>query len=150
MPIMTAVTGFDDRNMINQCLMYRYIISYEPYNFKGHLDDFPKTLEYGKKMDALRKELRDYFWDGEFRDTCGAIVTTADGEIHHPYAVFVNVKNGHLGLVISNYDEYNSAVIKVKLENSYPLEYYRLVDDSQWRSAKWGIKIPPCSAAVVI
>ena len=32
---MTAVTGFDDRNMINQCLLYRYIISYEPYNFKG-------------------------------------------------------------------------------------------------------------------
>ena len=150
MPIMTAVTGFDDRNMINQCLMYRYIISYEPYNFKGRLDDFPKTLEYGKKMDALRKELRDYFWDGEFRDTCGAIVTTADGESHYPYAVFVNAKNGHPGLVISNYDEYNSAVVKVKLENSYPLEYYRLVDDSQWRSAKWGIKIPPCSAAVVI
>ena len=33
---MTAVTGFNDRNMVNQCLMYRYIISYEPYNFKGH------------------------------------------------------------------------------------------------------------------
>ena len=40
---MTAVTGFNDRNMINQCLMYRYIISYEPYNFKGRLDDYPLT-----------------------------------------------------------------------------------------------------------
>ena len=40
---MTAVTGFNDRNMINQCLMYRYMISYEPYNFKGRLDDYPLT-----------------------------------------------------------------------------------------------------------
>ncbi|HHY82797.1 MAG TPA: hypothetical protein GX505_08990 [Clostridiales bacterium] len=34
---MTAVTGFNDRNMINQCLLYRYIISYEPYNSKDVL-----------------------------------------------------------------------------------------------------------------
>ena len=46
-PLMTAVTGFNDRNMINQCLMYRYIISYEPYNFKGLLDDYPLTMAYG-------------------------------------------------------------------------------------------------------
>ena len=40
---MTAVTGFNDRNMINQCLLYHYVISYEPYNFKGRLDDYPLT-----------------------------------------------------------------------------------------------------------
>ena len=73
---MTAVTGFNDRNMINQCLLYRYIISYEPYNFKGRLDDYPLTMAYGKQMDALRTELRDYFWDGEFRDRMGASVRT--------------------------------------------------------------------------
>ena len=84
---MTAVTGFNDRNMINQCLLYRYVISYEPYNFKGRLDDYPLTLAYGKQMDALRSELREYFWDGEFRDTVGAAVTCA-GKPHHPYAVF--------------------------------------------------------------
>ncbi len=56
---MTAVTGFDDRNMINQCLLYRYIISYEPYNFKGLPEDYPLTLAYGKQMDALRTELRE-------------------------------------------------------------------------------------------
>ena len=46
MPLMTAISGFNDRNMINQCLLYRYIMSYEPYNFKGHLDDFPLTMDY--------------------------------------------------------------------------------------------------------
>ncbi|MCK5249043.1 MAG: hypothetical protein KAJ98_03710, partial [Spirochaetaceae bacterium] len=87
-PLMTAVNGFNDRNMINQCLMYRYIISYEPYNFKGSLDDIPLTVAYGNKMDALREELRLYFWDGEFRHECGASVTTTDGVEYHPYAVF--------------------------------------------------------------
>ena len=33
-------------------------------HFKGRLDDFPLTLAYGKRVDALR----DYLWDGEFRD----------------------------------------------------------------------------------
>ena len=48
-PIMIAVTGFEDREMINRALLYRYILSYEPYNFKGDLRDFPLTVEYGKK-----------------------------------------------------------------------------------------------------
>src|SRR5262249_32783097 len=54
-PIMIAVCGFDDREMINRALLYRYIISYEPFNFKGDLTDFPLTLEYGKKIDSLRR-----------------------------------------------------------------------------------------------
>ncbi len=105
--LMTAVTGFDDRTMINQCLMYRYIISYEPFNFKGSLDDFPATVAYGRKMDALRTELREYFWDGEFRDEVGAVVT-ANGKPHRPYAVFVSRATGRSGLVICNYDEHRA------------------------------------------
>ena len=54
-PLMVAVTGFDDREMLNRCLLDRYIISYEPYYFKGHLTNFPLTLAYGKKIDALRR-----------------------------------------------------------------------------------------------
>ena len=48
-PMMVAVTGFDDREMLNLVLMDRYLISYEPYNFKGRLGDFPLTLAYGKE-----------------------------------------------------------------------------------------------------
>ncbi len=149
-PLMTAVTGFNDRNMINQCLMYRYIISYEPYNFKGRLDDFPLTMDYGKKMDALRTELRDYFWDGEFRDKVGATVTTADGKPHHPYAVFLNRKNGKRGVVICNYDEEKTITVQVTLDGDERLSRYRLVDDPTWRSTERGITLPPCSVAVVI
>jgi hypothetical protein len=146
---MTAVTGFDDRSMINQCLMYRYIISYEPYNFKGRLDDFPLTIEYGKKMDALRTELREYFWDGEFRDTVGAIVTH-EGELHHPYSVFISRKSGKAGLVICNYDEANTISVSARLENQQVLSKYRLVDDPEWKTDIHSITLPPCSAAVVI
>ena len=95
---MTAISGFNDRNMVNQCLLCRYIMSYEPYHFKGHLDDFPLTMDYGKRMDALRLELRDYFWDGEYRDTVGARVTNAAGAPHHPYAVFISASEQKPGL----------------------------------------------------
>ena len=146
---MTAVTGFNDRNMINQCLLYRYIISYEPYNFKGRLDDFPLTLEYGKKMDALRSELRDYFWDGEFRDTAGAKVTCA-GKPHHPYSVFINAHSGKSGLVICNYAEHASITVNASMDNGQVLERCRLVDAPDWVPAGQGIAIPPQSAVLVI
>jgi len=149
-PLMTAVTGFNDRNMINQCLMYRYIISYEPYNFKGRLDDFPLTIEYGKKMDALRTELRDYFWDGEFRHELGASVTTLDGQPHRPYSVFLNRKSGKSGVVVANYDEKMTVTVQVALDSGERLGRYRLVDDPVWHSTEDGIVLPPCSAAVVI
>jgi len=148
-PLMTAVTGFNDRNMINQCLLYRYIISYEPYNFKGHLDDFPLTVAYGRQMDALRTELREYFWDGEFRHEVGARVTAA-GQPHHPYAVFAHRDTGQLAVAIANYDEKEAITVQVTLDDGGVLQRYRLVDDPTWRPAAAGVHIPPCSAAVVL
>jgi hypothetical protein len=135
--------------MLNQCLMYRYIVSYEPYNFKGHLDDYPLTMAYGKQMDVLRTELRDYFWDGEFRHEVGACVSNG-AEPHHPYAVFINRKTGKPGLVICNYDEKQTITVQAALDNGEALNRYRLVDDPTWRAAGNGITLPPCSAAVII
>jgi hypothetical protein len=146
---MTAVTGFNDRNMINQCLLYRYIISYEPYNFKGSLKDFPLTVEYGKKMDTLRSEYRDYFWDGEFQNCIGARVTLAEGKIHHPYAVYRNRKNNKLGVIISNYDRDTRIELDVMLDNGKKLKKYRLVDDKNWLETE-RVKIPPESAVILL
>lgn len=147
---MTAVTGFNDRNMINQCLMYKYIISYEPYNFKGRLDDYPLTMEYGKKMDSLRTELRDYFWDGEFRLMAGASVETEDGSKSEHYSVFKNRNNGKSGLVICNYNQKEHIKVSAKLDNGDKLERYRLVDSKEWKPVDEWVEIPPCSAAVVL
>jgi hypothetical protein len=148
-PLMTAVTGFNDRNMLNQCLMYRYIVSYEPYNFKGRLGDFPLTLEYGKKMDALRTELRDFFWDGQFRHEVGAEVT-GEGKPHHPYAVFINRKTKKRGLVICNYDDAKPVTVRITPGQAPTHFTYRLVDAPEWKDGDADIVIPPCSAVVVI
>lgn len=147
--LMTAVTGFNDRNMLNQCLMYRYIISYEPFNFKGRLDDYPLTMAYGKQMDSLRTELRDYLWDGEYRDKVGAAVTV-DGQPHHPFSVFLNHANGKQAVVVVNYDEGKTIMAHVKLDGSQSLGRYRLVDDAAWRPTANGVRVPPLSAAIVV
>ncbi len=147
--LMTAVYGFNDRNMINQCLLYRYIISYEPYNFKGRLDDYPLTIAYGKQMDALRTELREFFWDGEFRDTVGATVT-CEGRAHHPYAVYINARTSKVGLVICNYEEDLPVTLVASQENGEAFSRFRLVDDPDWKQVEGGINLPPQSAAVVI
>jgi hypothetical protein len=100
LPIMIAITGFDDREMINQALRYRYILSYEPFNFKGNLDDFPLTMAYGEKMDALRKRYRDYLWDAEFRDDRDAGVRV-EGKHYLNYSVFRR-QDGKRAVVVVN------------------------------------------------
>lgn len=99
-PMMIAVTGFDDREMINEALMYRYILSYEPFNFKGDIRDFPLTVAYGEKVDALRRRYRDYLWDAEFRDTLGAKVWVGNA-LYRDYSVYAR-KDGRRGMVIVN------------------------------------------------
>lgn len=146
-PLMTAATGFDDRNIINQCLLYRYVISYEPYNFKGRIPDFTRTVGYGQRMDALRTELREWFWDGTFRDTLGAGVRTADGRPHHPYAVFLHRDTGERGLAVANYRDEQVTLEVEGLEG--PLAS-RLVDDAQWRETSGRVDVPARSAAVLI
>ena len=87
-PIMIAATGTNDRNMLNRALLHRYNISYEPRNFKGRLIEIPATIEYGKRIDALRRRYRDFLWDAAYHDTIGATVLH-DGKPHSPYTVYV-------------------------------------------------------------
>lgn len=147
--IMSAVIGFEDRGMINQCLLNRYIISYEPYNFKGMLSDYPRTVAYGKKMDKLRTDLREYFWDGEFMDTIGGQVTLEDGTPLTSYAVYKGT-NGKEGMIICNYDEEKPITVIVKLDSGQKLTGYRLVDDDEVTAFDTTFVIPARSAAAVI
>lgn len=147
--IMTAVIGFEDRGMINQCLLNKYIISYEPYCFKGKLSDYPDTICYGQKMDRLRTELREYFWDGEFTGQLHGDVRLADGNKLDSYTVFKGT-NGKYGMVICNYDEENPITVIPSLENGEKLTRFRLVDDDDMTEFTTVFTIPPKSAAAVI
>lgn len=144
-PLMVAVTGFDDREMLNLILLNRYIISYEPYNFKGHVTDFPLTLAYGQKIDALRRRYKAQLWDAEFRDTLGASLS-ADGS--HKYSVFV-AANGKRSVVIVNEESKRTITASVQLPNSGNLV---LVSPEQPAPIKISstLKIPARSAVVLM
>jgi hypothetical protein len=144
-PLMVAVTGFDDREMLNLILMDRYIISYEPYNFKGYLSDYPLTLAYGKKIDALRRKYVDYLWYATFRDTLGANVT-ANG--NYRYSVFVTA-TGKRAVVVINM-EFSKPII-AHLELPHPGKL--VVTTPEHPNAKptdGTLKIPARSATVVM
>src|SRR5262249_215851 len=100
-------------------------------------------------MDALRTELREYFWDGEFRDKVGA-QATVDGQPHHPYSVFLNHENGKHSVVIAKYEADKPVTARIKLDNHQLLNRHRLVDDPAWHSTNHGIVIPPLSAAMLL
>ncbi len=144
--IMTAVTGFQDRNMINQCLRYRFIISYEPYNFKGRLEDYPDTLEYAEKMEALRRELADDLWYGKYLGETGATVERLDGSLAE-YSVFRNGSTGRLCVVAVNY---GGEVIQVRVQaQGQEICRFRLVEED-WQAYEGVAVLPARSAAVFL
>lgn len=144
-PLMAAVRGFNARDEINLCLVYRYIISYEPYNFKGHVTDFPLTLEYGKKVDALRKRYRKFLWDAEFRDTLGA-ECAADGLFH--YAVYI-ATDGKRGIALTNLEQGKSINVRVTLSN--PGSFGIATPETQDMTPSGGsLTIPARSAAILM
>ena len=144
-PLMAAVRGVNARDEINLALAYRYIIEYEPYNFKGHVTDFPLTLEYGKKVDVLRRKYREFVWDGEFRDTLGATVD-ADGE--HRYTVYV-AKSGKRAVVVVNLEQGKGISAKVTLANAAQLSL-ATPENPERQSTMGELSIPARSAAVVM
>jgi hypothetical protein len=102
-------------------------------NFKGSLDDFPRTVEYGRKVDTLRKRFREYLWDAEYCDTLGAEVIV-DGKPYSRYTVFKDTRTGKHAVVVSNFERKkdrqseihftnkNSLLVFVTPENQEPCE----------------------------
>jgi hypothetical protein len=143
--IMIAIHGFDDREKVNQALMYRYVMSYEPYNFKGRLDDFPRTIAYGKLVDDFRRRHRAYLWDSvECLDTLGA---TVDGPCK--YSVFRRRKDGKRAVVLANHTT-KRARVSVRLEgNAGPL-VLATPEEPEPREAAGTVWVAPRSAAVLM
>jgi hypothetical protein len=144
-PLMVAVTGFDDRAMLNMILLDRYIISYEPFNFKGHVTDFPLTLSYGKKIDALRRKYKSYLWDADFRDTLGAKVE-ADGR--HRYSVFQR-PDGKRAVVIISTENSKTVTATVQLPHAGTL-VSATPEKPDGKPCDDSVTIPPRSAVVVM
>jgi hypothetical protein len=146
LPLMNWAYGYDDREAINICLLYRYIISYEPRNFRGHLDEFPLTLEYGKKVDTLRRRYREFLWNAEFRDTVGATVTVND-QSHPLYSVF-QTGTGDKAVVIANHTEATQQVIVVTPEATGQ-QTIVTPEEPEARLLDGAVALPPRSAVVV-
>jgi hypothetical protein len=144
--MMIAINGFDDRESINRALKDRYIMSYEPFFFKGDLNDFPSTLDYGKKVDALRKRYREYLWDGEFRDTLEATVTH-EGKSFADYSVFRASSGKHAVVVIN--DELHPIAVLVKAEGAQ--DYVTVTPESpEAKPATGSLTVAARSAVVLI
>ena len=146
--IMVTIAGFNDRNTINQCLLYRYIICYEPFNFKGKLDDFPLTLEYGKKMDELRRKYRQFLWDGEFRGTQGARVTSG-GQPYEWYSLFLDAGTGKRAVVLANYGPKEAEFI-VEMPDGAGKFMVATPEEQEPKPGGGSVSLEPYSSAVLM
>lgn len=146
---MMAVTGYNDRHPINQALLYRYIISYEPRNFKGRLKEFPLTVEYGRKVDALREKYSDFLWDGEFVNTVGATIKVKN-EMKAVYSVFINHKADKKAIVVANPSYDKQIIVEVGLENKKGKFIVVSPEAQEAKESNGKIKIPALSAVVLM
>jgi len=148
-PMMVAATGYDDREKLNACLMYRYVISYEPLNFKGKLDDFPLTMAYGRLIDDLRRRYQEQLWDAIFEDTLGATVTV-DGKPHKEFSVFRKADGSEQrSVVVVNHSPTNRITATVSIEDYKGPLSIATPELPERVVAAGQIVIPPRSAAVV-
>ncbi|MDQ1123532.1 DUF6259 domain-containing protein [Microbacterium trichothecenolyticum] len=102
--IVTALTGFDDRSMIAQCLLYGYALSLEPYNFKGRPGDMPATVALARQADALRARHRDVLWNGRLIVDHGVRAHRPDGSVHDLLTVWEGA-DGARAVVVATYDD---------------------------------------------
>ena len=155
--MMVAVGGLNDRNAINAALMCRYILSYEPRNFKGRLDEFPRTLEYGKKVDALRRKFPEHLWFAEFRHVKGAAVKV-DGKWlsdhvepmrNQKFAVLESRQTGKKAVVVMNTEADRTVDIEVALDEPGPLTL-ATPECPEAVASNGRTELPPLSASVFL
>lgn len=102
--IVTALTGFDDRSMVAQCLLYGYAMSLEPYNFKGRPGDMPATVALARAADALRERHRDLLWNGRLVVDHDVVAHRPDGTVHDLLTVWEGA-DGTRAVVVATYDD---------------------------------------------
>jgi hypothetical protein len=127
--------------------MDKYIISYEPYFFKGHVTDFPLTLSYGKKIDELRRKYKQWIWNAEFKDVLGAKVESNGS---HRYSVF-QTATGKKAVVVANFEKNRSIQVKVTLDDKGTAQFNVASPEKQEAVSSNGqVNIPARSVVVLM
>jgi len=144
--MQVVVGGHNDRRFINIALKNNFILSYEPKNFKGKLSEIPRTMDYGNKMDNLRRRYKAFLWDGVFMDTQGATVQK-DNSIYSDYSVFVNQESGKMAIVMINNDLKESVTLTMANEKMF---FYVSPENQNEKKFTGDITIAPLSSVVLI
>jgi len=148
-PMSVAITGWNDRQIINACLLYRFVMSYEPRDFHGELDEMPVSLRYGRSVDDLRRRYRAWIWDAEFQDTRGARVTV-NGTPLRTYAVYRR-RDGRRAVAIANMGDTDPFVCEISFDDPRSSNI-KMVTPEQPDEEHWpgSLEMAPGSAAVIL
>ena len=70
--------------------------------FRGEVDEFPQTLSYGEKIDALRRRYSDRLWFADMVTTCDRSVEASPGIRH---AVYRSHADGKRSVILANFGD---------------------------------------------
>ncbi len=146
--ILITVNGYNDRGKINVCLMHKYIMMYEPRNFKGHLAETQQTVNYGTQVDALRRRYSDWLWTADYRYH-DDVYLAVNGEPYEFYSVMRRQDNGRRAITIVNFDHDTDMIVTVSFNGINRLSCIRPEQPEQ-EVCLSEVNIPPASVIIVL
>jgi hypothetical protein len=99
-------------------------------------------------VDALRRKYRRFLWDGEFRGTQDARVTSG-GKPYEWYSTFIDTGTGKRAMVLANYEP-KEAEFTVELAGWGKSLVMVSPEDQEPKECGGTIKLSPCSSVVLM
>ncbi|HIS77276.1 MAG TPA: hypothetical protein IAB51_10810 [Candidatus Merdivicinus excrementipullorum] len=149
MRFASCLVGWDDRELANQCLVYGYILNYEPYNFKGRMSDIPLTAQYGMKIRKLRRRLWEYLWKGKFLHTDTAQVRPVGETGEYIYSVF-EAENGKRAIAVANQEAERTLTLRVTADSGCTEFLLYTPEGDEAKASGSIVEIPARCACVLV
>lgn len=145
-PLIASVDVRTARQDMNNCLKNRYNLCYDLRFYSNSLDTYPQIMEYGKQIEKLRNQYREFIWEGNFEDTAGA---TLKGD-PVAYAVYARKSDGRKAVVILNNSESQPASLQVSFNGSRHALETASPEQPQPTDYQGTLTIQPQSAVIVV
>jgi hypothetical protein len=145
-PIVATVDVKTARKDMNVCLKNRYTICYDLRFYSNDLKTYPQIVQYGKQIEALRKQYSEFIWEGNFSDVIGATVSGNNLS----YAVYTRKSDGKKAVVITNQSGTDEATATVTVSNSKNGLLVAFPENPKAVAFGGTVTLQPLSAAIVV
>ncbi len=145
-PMIATTDVRTARQDMNLCLKNRYNICYDLQFYNNQLKTYPQIMSYGKQIEKLRNQYKEFIWDGTFNDVLGA---TVEGN-NLSYAVYTRKSDGKKAVIVLNRSDQEKTTARISIENSNKALEMASPENPQATACDGTVTLQPQSAVVIV